>query len=121
MSRVIICDRCKAVIPPGGKIGKISLTWTITANGDPDPEERNPYDALDFCEVCMDSIREMIEDEPKKPKAAEPVKMRGSRIDAGKIMALWKTGTWTLEKIAEECKCSVTTVQRVIKEENKKK
>lgn len=114
MSRVTICDRCGAVIPPDGKIGKIS--WIITINGE--NQEESHYEGMDFCEVCMNAIRETI---GGKPKAAEPVKMRGSRIDAGKIMALWKTGTWTLEKIAEECKCSVTTVQRVIKEENKKK
>ena len=113
MSRVIICDRCGAVIPNGGKVGKIA--WAVTDTGSGAVEDI-PYDGMDFCAVCMGAIRQLIEERPKEP---DPPKMRGSWIDAGKIMALYRTGQWTYEKIAEECGCSPSTVQKIVREGNK--
>lgn len=47
-------------------------------------------------------------------------KVDESRIDDGKVMALWNAG-WSLENIADEIRCSIKTVQKHIREMEEKK
>ena len=65
----------------------------------PDPEEQQP------------------DPEPKKRKR-NPVGKMGApkQIDRGKVFALRNAG-WTAAKIADEMKCSLGTVKRILQEE----
>ena len=52
--RLIICDRCKAKIPDGTRIGYIAASWRETYEGE--PVQPNPYEKWDLCEDCMKKI-----------------------------------------------------------------
>ena len=54
--------------------------------------------------------------EETEPPAEKPKK---SKIDSGKIGALYRAG-WTLTKIADEIGCSIQTVSNVLKREGLK-
>ena len=78
-------------------------------------------DSIDELEMLRDLINRRMKDElpdappvtVKAPKQAETtVKGRNGKrvpIDAGKIKALRRAG-WSVDKIADEMKCSVATV-----------
>lgn len=131
MSRVVICDRCGKTIE-GVRIGSISWEWLVGPKEEiPMP---NPFEHWDFCEDCMNNIRMVIEhkieaepvpdpeeqqpdSEPKKRKRNPGGKMGApKKIDRGKVFALRKAG-WTAAKIADEMKCSLGTVKRILQEE----
>ena len=52
--RIVICDRCKAKIPDGTRIGYIAANWRETYGGD--LVQPNPYENWDLCEDCMKKI-----------------------------------------------------------------
>ena len=52
--RIVICDRCKAKIPDGTRIGYIAANWRETYGGD--LVQPNPYEKWDLCEDCMKKI-----------------------------------------------------------------
>lgn len=65
---------------------------------------------------------EPTQEEPKEaePKEAEhieiaPKKIKPKPVDKGKVGALYKAG-WTVAKIADEMRCSQSTIYKIIKE-----
>ena len=61
-------------------------------------------------------------EEKKEPYKKPGKKGRGSeqkKLDTGKIIALRKAG-WQIDKIAEEMRCSTSSIYRVIKQEEDK-
>ena len=141
--RVILCDRCRRVIPLDGRFGKIA--WAIGTIDEEAAKEESPYDNMDFCEYCMAEIRQAIELKPEAPEqlpAAEtpeeppqaetperilnaevPEKPRRRRkeIDEGKICSLTNAG-WSAAAIADDMGLSEPTVrnrQRLLREEGR--
>lgn len=62
------------------------------------------------------------QEEPKEPelKKAEPIKIDPKKIkpkpvDKGKVGALYRAG-WNVAKIADEMRCSQSTIYKIIKE-----
>ena len=53
-------------------------------------------------------------DEPKTEET-EKKPQRNRDIDRGKVKALYKAG-WKTKEIADECKCSVATVYKIVNE-----
>lgn len=66
----------------------------------PDPEEQQPDP----------------EPKPKRKRNTGGKKGAPKQIDRGKVFALRKAG-WTAAKIADEMKCSLGTVKRILQEE----
>ena len=64
------------------------------------------YDSLNE-EIQFGDAGTDPEQEPEKKTT------RNRNIDKGKIKALWKAG-WKAKDIAEECKCSVAVVYKII-------
>ena len=79
--RIIKCDRCGKEIPNGTRIGYIAMNWR--APSDDSLLEDNPYERMDFCPACMETIvkvidcgiEEAVEEEPEaveeSPEAVE--------------------------------------------------
>ena len=120
MSRLIICDRCGKEIT-GELAGKISWRLTVSLT-DLVREEMFQHD--DYCESCMEEIKQCIAGrqqpgpEPKPKRKRNPGGKMGApkQIDRGKVFALRNAG-WTAAKIADEMKCSLGTVKRILQEE----
>ena len=57
------------------------------------------------------------EPEPKEAEHIEiaPKKIKPKPVDKGKVGALYKAG-WTVAKIADEMRCSQSTIYKIIKE-----
>lgn len=84
-------------------------------------------DLMIFREVSVDPEPEGQEKpkgqkEPEREKKSELQDVgekkngAGRRIDRGKVMALYRSGTWTVGMIAEEMSCSEQGVRNVIAE-----
>ena len=68
-------------------------------------------------EPVPDPEEQQLDPEPKKRKRNPGGKMGAPKqIDRGKVFALRKAG-WTAAKIADEMKCSLGTVKRILQEE----
>lgn len=52
--RKIICDRCGAEIPKGARIGYVAVAWQSPTDGT--ILENSPYEGMDFCDHCMNTI-----------------------------------------------------------------
>lgn len=55
------------------------------------------------------------EDPPKAEVKAKPKPKKKKEVDSGKIKALRKAG-WSMTKIADEMRCSISTVSRYCQE-----
>ena len=121
MSRIIKCDRCGKIFPgDSDNTGYIIMGWrSIFSYADEDPHPQ--YKDFDFCETCMDEIRDVIEN-VKKPepvpekKKPVPPSNKISDVDVGKIRALHNAG-WSNAKIADEMKLSDPTIRKYIRME----
>lgn len=105
---ICTCDRCHKTIK--GKTFKIQIDSGFFVN----PFEN--FGKYDFCESCTADIQIAIKDCINMTQD----KVDESRIDDGKVMALWNAG-WSLENIADEIRCSIKTVQKHIREMEEKK
>ena len=56
-------------------------------------------------------------EEPEEPEPEEPKQTR-SKIDKGKVYALWDA-KWPAAKIADEMGCSGATIYKILKERDK--
>lgn len=122
MSRIIKCDRCGKIFPgDSDNTGYIIMGWrSIYSYGDEDPHPQ--YKDFDFCEDCMNQIREVVEN-VKKPepelvikKKPVPPNNKISDVDVGKIRALHNAG-WSNAKIADEMGISDPTIRKYIRME----
>lgn len=82
--RKIICDRCGAEIT-GNRIGYVAAGWR--APSDNSFLNKNPYEHMDFCEDCMNSIVafidgvDIVREEPEAvedPIEGEPETVEGA-------------------------------------------
>lgn len=82
--RKIICDRCGAEIT-GNRIGYVAAGWR--APSDNSFLNKNPYEHMDFCEDCMNSIVafidgvDIVREEPEAvedPIEGEPETVEGT-------------------------------------------
>jgi len=88
----------------------------IAASKVPDPEVTTPI--LKQAEkIVKDAVKETPKKEKPKKEAPDPEKKtRNDNIDDGKIWALAHAKKpWTIEAIAEECRCSTATVYNHLK------
>ena len=106
--KIIKCDRCGKLIhmKNGNVFGSVSI-WKKDASTNAVLEE-NAFAEWDFCEDCLDSIRNFISKltrEEKFEKIIESVdegkKTTKKEWDKGKAQALRNAG-WTLVDIAKE-------------------
>ncbi len=116
--RIIKCDRCGKLIHAknGNVFGSVSI-WKKDASTNATLEE-NAFAEWDFCEDCMNSIRNFISKPTREEKfekiiesvdagkktAAEPKVKKTKQqknADWGKAQALRDAG-WTVTKISEE-------------------
>lgn len=131
MSVRYACDKCGKIIK--GKRGYLS--WCF--RDDNDDLGENILEGMDFCQDCMNKIREYIGGEapevkteiaeiippekvPDQEETPEPKKRKSIRLnwDDGKIGALLKAG-WSVQQIAEEIKAKPNTLYHHISEMKK--
>ena len=55
-------------------------------------------------------MQQVVKEDPAEPEKANPG--RPKSLDKGKIIALYRAG-WTVAKIADEMKCSTTSVYNI--------
>jgi len=80
---------------------------------------KNLIKAIEYRDLLREilQLEEQVFGEPSKPaKPAAKAGKRTKEIDAEKILSLNAVG-WKLEDIARDCKCEVSTVEKVIKDD----
>lgn len=98
----IVCDLCE------GDIKGETYDLVIRCRKDKFPRIADVI-FEDLCEKCAYSIRDMLKDNtPDTRHSGAAIK-----YDYAKILALKKAG-WSNKKIADEMKCSTTTVQDIV-------
>lgn len=64
----------------------------------------------------MNQPKAVVQEEPPKAEVkAKPKPKKKKEVDSGKIKALRKVG-WSMTKIADEMRCSISTVSRYCQE-----
>ena len=132
---IITCDVC------GDRIEGTEIPYAYIGTQQLDPAEPDIDDGqtFDLCPSCRAKIYSFIyaeqirngerEEEPAEPEEWDPLaeeeepaeepepKQTRSKIDKGKVYALWDA-KWPAAKIADEMGCSGATIYKILKERN---
>lgn len=121
MSKIIKCDRCGGEIQEG-QLGYVSM---MQRSKDGNLCGDNPFESMDFCPQCMDIIAKFVSGEMPSRETKREIKrttkkpVKKKEPDGPKMKALEKAG-WSLDKIADEMGCSITTVKKYLAAEQEK-
>ena len=128
---IITCDVC------GDRIEGTEIPYAYIGTQQLDPAEPDIDDGqtFDLCPSCRAKIYSFIyaeqirngereedpSEEPEEPEVETPEpeesKQTRSKIDKGKVYALWDA-KWPAAKIADEMGCSGATIYKILKERN---
>ena len=118
----IFCDRCGKQIR---LVSKLLTTFSYNVDNMEDPEAVD--DGAELCIDCFNEIDDMVAFMVKNPTihfdggkqiGSEPEKSKRTKkkdLDLGRMAALRNAG-WSLEKIADELRCSAQTVANRMEE-----
>lgn len=126
IKRIAYCDRCGDQIE--GDVRRIDTCLVLMDESD---ERTDSYQPLvngqehDYCPRCIDAIRQFALTTPYVPAAdtkqaeedtptPEPQAPTRTKLDTGKVSALYKAG-WTVKSIAEEMSVSTVTIRNNLK------